>query len=79
MHRVFIFRGTLDASLERIRAGRGEFSSFEKRDYLEKVQSIFDSFEGSHVRRIDSDRSIEEVHEVIVKEVDRLLGITKLS
>ena len=76
--RVFIFRGTLDASLERIRAGRGEFSSFEKRDYLEKVQSIFDSFEGSHIRRIDSDRSIDEVHEAIVKEVDRLLGIAKL-
>ncbi len=74
--RLFIFRGTLDASLNRIQEGRGSFSSFEKREYLEKVQAIFDSFEGDHVIRVNSDRSIEEVHQSIVQEVDKLLGIS---
>lgn len=74
--RVFIFTGSLDASFDRIREGRGEFSSFEKREYLEKVQKIFDSFEGEHVSRIDSDRSVEDVHKSIVDDVDRLLGIS---
>lgn len=74
--RVFIFSGTLDASFNRIREGRDEFSSFEKREYLAKVQKIFDSFEGDHVSRIDSDRPIEDVYKSIVDEVDRLLGIS---
>jgi len=73
--RVFIFCGSLDASFDRIREGRGEFSSFEKQEYLEKVQKIFDLFAGDHVFRVDSDRSIEDVHQSIVREVDRLLGI----
>ena len=73
--RVLIFRGTLNKSFERIEAGRDAFSSFEKQDYLKKVQDIFNSFEGSHIRRIDSDGTIDEVHRQVVAEVEELLGI----
>ena len=38
---LFIIQGSLDESFRRIEQGRDSFSSFEKRDYLEKVQKIF--------------------------------------
>ncbi|CCQ91282.1 Thymidylate kinase [Nitrospina gracilis 3/211] len=73
--RVLIFSGSLETSFERIAKGRDGFSSFEKKDYLQKVQAIFDSFEGPHIRRIDSDGSVEAVHGQVVTVVDALLGI----
>lgn len=76
--RVFLFRGSLDKSFKRIEEGRNAFSSFEKEDYLKKVQSIFDTFEGPHIKRIDSDPSIDDVHAAVVRDVNGLLGIKDL-
>jgi dTMP kinase len=76
---VFIIQGSLDESFRRIEQGRESFSSFEKRDYLEKVQSIFDTFTGDHIRRIDSDPPIEEIQQVLRREVNALLGIKENS
>lgn len=73
--RVLIFQGSLEKSFERIAAGRDGFSSFERKDYLKKVQEIFNSFEGPHIRRIDSDGELSVVHRKVVAEVEDLLGI----
>lgn len=73
--RVLIFQGSLEKSFERIETGRDGFSSFEKKDYLKNVQDIFSSFKGVHIRRIDSDGTVEDVHRQVVAEVDDLLGI----
>ena len=76
---LFIIRGSLDESFRRIEQGRDSFSSFEKRDYLEKVQNIFGTFVGSHIRRINGDPPVEEVQQVLRQEVNVLLGIKENS
>jgi dTMP kinase len=76
---LFIIQGSLDESFRRIEQGRDGFSSFEKRDYLEKVRNIFDTFAGDHIRRVDGDPSIEEVQQVLRQEVNALLGIKETS
>ncbi len=70
---VLLFRGTIEESFKRIREGRENFSSFEKKEYLNQVQNIFDSFSGSHIKIINSDLPVEAVHHSIVKEVDIVL------
>lgn len=77
--RVFLFQGSLDQSFKRIEQGRGVYSSFEKEDYLKKVQSIFDTFEGAHIKRIDSDPAVDEVHARVVREVDELIKIPEVQ
>lgn len=76
---LLIIQVSLDESFRRIEQGRDCFSSFEKRDYLEKVQNIFDTFTGGHIRRIDSDPPVEEVQQVLRQEVHALLGFKETS
>jgi dTMP kinase len=76
---LFIIQGSLEESFRRIEQGRDKFSSFEKRDYLEKVRSIFDTFTGDHIRRIDSDPPIEEVQQALRQEVNILLGLKETT
>jgi len=73
--RVFIIEVPLDESFRRIEEGRDTISSFEKRDYLEKVRKIFDTFSGGHIRRIDSGPPVAKVQEVLRQEVHALLGL----
>lgn len=77
--RVFIIQVPLDESFRRIEQGRDGFSSFEKRDYLEKVGNIFDTFTGEHIRRIDGDPPVEEVQQILRQEVNALLGLKENS
>jgi dTMP kinase len=77
--RVFIIEVSLDESFRRIEEGRDTISSFEKREYLEKVRSIFDTFTGDHIRRIDSTPPMEEVQAVLRQEVNTLLGLKEIS
>ena len=76
---LFIIQGSLDESFRRIEKGRDSFSSFEKRDYLETVRSIFDTFTGDHIRRIDGDPPVEEVQQSLRQEVNILLGLKETS
>ena len=76
---LFVIQGSLDESFRRIEQGRDSFSSFEKRDYLEKVQKIFDTFTGDHIRRIDGDPPIEEVQQALRQEANALLEIKETS
>ncbi|MFQ5671564.1 MAG: dTMP kinase [Nitrospinales bacterium] len=60
--RVFIFTAPLPVCLERIRQSRNSGpDTFEKLEYLEKVQKIFDTFTGPRFRRVDSSASQEKV------------------
>lgn len=77
--RVFIIQVSLDESFRRIEQNRDAFSSFEKREYLEKVRAIFDTFQGGHIRRIDSTGLREEVHAALRSEVESLLGLKENS
>ena len=76
---LLIIQVSLDESFRRIEQGRDSFSSFEKRDYLEKVRSIFDTFTGDHIRRVDSTPSVEEVQQILRLEVHTLLGLKETS
>jgi len=72
---LLIIEVSLDESFRRIEEGRDEISSFEKRDYLEKVRVIFDTFTGKHIRRIDSTPPKDEVQALLQQEVNALLGL----
>jgi dTMP kinase len=72
---LLIIEVSLDESFRRIEEGRDEISSFEKRDYLEKVRAIFDTFTGKHIRRIDSTPPKDEVQKLLQREVNALLGL----
>ncbi len=73
--RVFLIQVPLDESFRRIEEGRDTVSSFEKREYLEKVLKIFDTFAGEHIRRIDSGPSVAVVQAILRQEVNALLGL----
>jgi dTMP kinase len=76
---LLIIQVSLDESFRRIEEGRDEISSFEKRDYLEKVRAIFDTFTGKHIRRIDSTPPMDEVQALLQREVNALLGLKETS
>lgn len=71
--RVFLFTASPEECLQRIEESRSQKSSFERLDYLQKVQSIFDSFSDSVIRRIDTSPPRDEVHAKLRTEVDSLL------
>lgn len=67
---VFILDIDVDTALERIRINRNKTTGFEKREYLQKVKAIYDSFESANIRRIDARRDLslvcEEVHAITI-------------
>lgn len=70
---VFLFTTSPEKCLERIQKSRTEQSTFERLDYLQKVQGIFDSLNDSIIRRIDTAPPLEEVHEILRAEVTALI------
>jgi len=71
--RVFIFSAPLEVCLERISKSRSSGpDSFEKLEYLKKVQKVFDTFTGPRFRRIDSSGSQEAVHAQLRNEICEL-------
>ena len=74
--RVFIFKAPLEVCLKRISKSRSFGpDSFEKLEYLEKVQDIFDTFSGPKFRRIDSTNSQEAVRAQLRNEIYKLFSI----
>ncbi len=67
--RAFFFKVPPEECLRRIHSSRDTVSAFEKKDYLEKVQSLFDSFNDSFIRRIDGSQSEDEVQLDVRKEI----------
>ena len=72
---VLLFFSSPEECLNRIEQSREGFSSFEKLDYLKKVQKIFDSFTNPEIKRIDSSLSKDEVHSNVVREITQLLPL----
>ena len=74
--RVFIFKASPAQCLERIRKSRVEGpNTFEKLEYLTKVQNIFDQFSGAQVRRIDTEPALNVVYAQLCREIDELFGV----
>lgn len=74
---VFLFTASPEQCLQRIEASREEKSAFERLEYLQKVQEIFDSFSDPIIRRIDTVPPPEEVHVKLRTEVDGLLALER--
>jgi len=70
---VFLFTTPPEQCMERIQKSRAEQSAFERLEYLQKVQGIFDSFSDPIIRRIYTGPPPAEVHEKIRDEVDTMI------
>jgi len=68
---VFLFTTSAETCLQRI-GEREEQTSFERADYLAKVQNIFLTFTDPMIRRIDSQPPKEEVHALLRRETEQL-------
>ncbi len=73
--RTYIFIAPPEQCLKRIENSRDGYSSFEKLDYLVKVQEIFDSFKELHIKRINSNSTIEDIHARLCGDINELTGI----
>lgn len=73
---AFIFEQPVETSLRRITDGRGEtLNDFEQSESLARVSSIFKALHFPFIKRINADRSIDEVHEEVREAVASLLKI----
>ncbi|QPJ63827.1 MAG: dTMP kinase [Candidatus Nitronauta litoralis] len=70
---VLMFSIDPEVGLERISSSRDGFSSFEKLDYLKRVQAIFNTFEGLHIKRIDANREMDDVQQDVQNCVSAFL------
>ena len=73
--RTYIFKAPTEECLSRIESSRESHSSFEKLDYLNQVQKIFDSFDENHIKRIKSSGTIKDIHTQLCEDVHQLIGI----
>ena len=71
---VFLFIATPEKCLERIQNSRTEKSAFERLEYLQQVQQIFDSFNDSSICRIDTTPPQAVVHETLRNKVTAMLS-----
>ena len=72
--RAYIFTAPPEECLARIESSREAHSSFEKLEYLKKVQKIFNSFQGPNIKRINSISTIEDIHAQLCGDVHELMG-----
>ncbi|OGW24082.1 MAG: dTMP kinase [Nitrospinae bacterium RIFCSPLOWO2_12_FULL_47_7] len=78
--RVFIFEADPEQCLQRIRNSRAEGpNTFEKLEYLNKVQEIFNSFTGPQFRRIDTQPDQNVVHERLRREMDEIFNGSRIN
>ena len=73
--RVYIFTAPPEQCLKRIKNSRDSYSSFEKLEYLIKVQKKFNSFEGSYIKKINSVSTVEDIHTQLCLDINELMGI----
>lgn len=74
---VFLFTASPEQCLQRIEESREEKSAFERLEYLQKVQEIFDSFSDPIIRRIDTAPPPDKVHAKLRTQVDGLLSLER--
>jgi dTMP kinase len=71
--RAYIFSATPKECLARIEKSREMQSSFEKLEYLQSVQKIFDTFEGYNIKRINSNKTIEDIHDILCRDIIKII------
>ena len=71
--RAYIFTAPPEECLARIESSRESHSSFEKLEYLKQVQKIFDSFQGTNIKKIKSSGTIEDIHTQLCEDVHQLI------
>ena len=72
--RTYVFTASPEECLARIESSRESHSSFEKLDYLNQVQKIFDSFGGNNIKRIKSSGTIKDIHIQLCEDVHQLIN-----
>ena len=72
--RTYVFTVPPEECLARIESSRESHSSFEKLDYLNQVQKIFDSFDGNNIKRIKSSGTIKDIHIQLREDVHQLIS-----
>jgi dTMP kinase len=72
---VFLLELDLDTALSRIGIRDGEANEFEQRESLQKCHDIFAALDDPFIKRVNADRSPEEIH----REILRLLNSPKES
>ena len=73
--RTYVFTASPEECLARIESSRESHSSFEKLDYLNQVQKIFDSFDGNNIKRIKSSGTIKDIHSQLCEDVHQLISV----
>ena len=72
--RVYYLSILPELSTDRIISYRGDsVNLFEKREYLEKVKSIFDSIDTSEIMRIDGSLKKEEIQKKIQEDIKGII------
>ena len=71
--RAYIFSATPKECLARIEKSREMQSSFEKLEYLQSVQKIFDTFEGDNIIRINGNKTIEDIHDILCRDIIKII------
>ena len=71
--RAYIFTAPPEECLARIESSRESHSSFEKLEYLKQVQKIFDSFQGTNIKRIKCSETIDDIHSQLCEDVHQLI------
>ena len=74
-NRAYIFTAPPEHCLKRIENSRDGFSSFEKLEYLTKVQEKFNSFKGPHIKKINSVSTIDDIHAELCRDIEELMEI----
>jgi len=73
---ALIFHAPIQTGVTRITENRGDtLNDFEKEDYLRKVKIQFEEMNLPYIRRIDANRSIEEIRQDVLHLVQNLPGM----
>jgi len=73
---ALLFHAPIKTGVTRITENRGDtLNDFEKEDYLRKVQLQFEEMDLPCIKRVDANRSIEEIHQDVLRLVLTLPGM----
>ncbi len=73
---ALLFHAPIQTGVTRITENRGDtLNDFEKEEYLHKVKIQFEKMDLPCIRRVDANRSIEEIHQDVLHLVQTLPGM----
>jgi len=73
---ALLFHAPIQTGITRITENRGDtLNDFEKEEYLQRVKIQFEEMDLPCIKRVDANRSIEEIHQDVLNLVQTLPGI----